>query len=135
MLENFLNNKIVHLLAYFLGFILIWVWVLNIFVFDKLVLDDNYFISIKILSAFFGIYILNYIYRDSKNILDFISDSRLLFLVALFFLVYTIFYIITWEKKMAEDFSIKAYYFLIWWVFLEILKNIFLEKLNKNTES
>ena len=128
MLEKILNNKIIYLAIYFLGFIVFWILIFNMIFADKIVLNESYLYLFKGLSVVLGVYILSYIFKDSKDIFDFVSDSRLLFLVALVFLVYTVFYLIIWDEKIAESYSIKAYYFLIWWVLLEILKNIFSEK-------
>lgn len=128
MFDKILNHKITYLIAFFIAFILFWVILLSWIIPKKIIIPGSFIILLKIFIWFLWIYLLNYIFSDSKNFFDFISDSRLLFWVALIFLIFTIFNIVIWEKKIAEEFSVKAYYFLVWWVWLEILKNIFLEK-------
>ncbi len=56
-------------------------------------------------------------------------DPRLSFLLALFLLCYTVLFILIEDKKIAEQLSIYAYYFLIIWVWLEITENLFFKKI------
>jgi len=61
-------------------------------------------------------------------------DSRISFSIALILLLYVIFYISFWDQKIAENLSIYAYYFLVIWVWIEILSNIFDKNINLITE-
>lgn len=83
-------------------------------------------IFLTIIILFLNLEIINFL------ILEFIAfslifklDSRISFLIALFLLIYTVLFIILWDKKIAETTSIYAYYFLIIWVWLEITTNLF----------
>jgi hypothetical protein len=97
--------------------------------------NKNFYLRIFIFSLitffliFFNISIINFL------ILIFILfsflfnlDSRITFLIALILLFYTVYSIWIWNKKLAETFSIYAYYFLIIWVFQEIIISLFFYK-------
>jgi len=61
--------------------------------------------------------------EKSKNLL--IIDSRYIFLIALVLLIYTPIYIYLWNKELAENLSIYAYYLLLIWVIYEIVSSKF----------
>ena len=144
LLEKFTFNKD----YFYFVHMIVWIWIINILRFiykENLGNTKNSFIENTFLKFFIlwlviiWLYTLTNLTIISIWILLFITtaiiffiDSRYSFLIALVFLIYTPFYLILWDKKIAEQLSIYAYYFLIIWVWLEIIYNIFNEKLLKN---
>jgi len=113
-------------------------WIITIYVLHMLYKDieihniDYYYIFKKSL-IFIIIWVLLYSYLSLINYLItlfivfsiiFINDWRISFLIALLLLLYTVFHITIWDKKLAEQFSIYAYYFLVIWVWIEILSSV-----------
>lgn len=58
---------------------------------------------------------------SEKYKINFLIDSRYLFLIALILLIYTPIHLYFENKELAEELSIYSYYFLVIWVFYEII--------------
>lgn len=63
----------------------------------------------------------------------FIIDSRVSFSIALFLFGFTPIYLVIWQNDIAESISVYAYYFLVIWVIISIIENIFIKKLDNNS--
>lgn len=113
---NFLTSKTVLTIVYFVAFILITLVVLNTVYPDKISFKQEYIYLLHFIVLYIDIYLILYIYKTK----DFFVDSRFLFLIALNLLIYTPFYIILKQQKIAEQLSIYAYYSMVLWVVCEI---------------
>jgi len=126
-LLNFLKNRLVLTFVFFVAFVLLSLVILYSLYPDKLWFSKNYFYLLHFLVIYLDIYLVLYIWKTK----DFIIDSRFLFLIALNLLIYTPFYIILKQQKIAEQLSIYAYYVLVLWVIFEIALNTLLSKFKK----
>jgi len=131
-------DKILKLLTHklFLAFILFFVFillllvVLNSFFSDQIPFQKEYLYLVHFLVIYLDLYLILYIWKTK----DFIIDSRYLFLIALNLLIYTPFYIILKQHRIAEQLSVRAYYALVAWVVFEIIITILLPKLKNNEQ-
>lgn len=97
-----------------------WLFIKNIF------LQFSLLLLILIWIYFlFNLSLINYliIWFIISSII-FSIDSRISFSIALILLFYVVFYISSWDNKTAEKLSIYTYYFLVIWVWLEILSSL-----------
>ena len=126
ILNIILNNKLIKLIIYFIAFIIIWIVLLNLILWDKFKFDTNYLILVHILAMYIWLYLFNYILSDeNNNFIKAILSPRIIFWICVIVLLYTIIYIVIWDKEIAETLSINMYYLLILWVILEIIYLIF----------
>jgi hypothetical protein len=100
--------------------------VIYFYITKKTPINSNFLYLFWILILPFFDKIIDFIKNDLKKI--FFLDSRISFLIALYLLCYTVLFIFVEDKKIAEKLSIYAYYFLIIWVWLEIIENLFFNK-------
>ena len=129
-LLNFLQSRLIILLITFVWFIIFLLIILNSFYPTKIPFKIEYLYLVYFIAFYLDIYLILYIWKTK----DFILDSRYLFLIALNLLIFTPFYIILKQHKVAEQLSIYAYYALVAWVVFEIILNILSNKLKKNEQ-
>jgi len=129
-IENFLTNKLLLILIFFVWFILLTLVILNSFYPEQVPFYKNYLYLLHFLVVYLNLYLIIYILKTQ----DFWFDSRYFFLIALNLLIYTPFYIILKQQKIAEQLSIWAYYAMVWWVVFEIIIMILNTKFKKNEQ-
>ncbi len=127
---NFLQNRFLVLIIMFIGFVIFLLIILNSFYPDKIPFKTEYLYLVYFLVFYLDLYLILYIWKTK----DFILDSRYLFLIALNLLIFTPFYIILKQQKIAEQLSVYAYYAMVAWVVFEIIINILLNKFKKNEQ-
>jgi len=93
----------------FFVFILFLLIILNLFNPEYIPFKNEYIYLVHFLIIYLNLYLILYIWKTKK----FILDSRYLFLIALDLLIYTPFYILLKQQKIAEQLSIWAYYTLV----------------------
>jgi len=125
-----LTSKILLLIVLFIFFILILLVLLTSFYKSKFIFEPKYLYLLHFLVVYLDLYLIIYIWKTK----DTIFDSRWFFLIALNLLIYTPFYLILQQKKIAEQLSIWAYYAMVWWVVWEIILMILTSKFNKNEQ-
>jgi hypothetical protein len=108
-LLTILTNRLALLFIYFMVFVLLVLIILNSFYPVQIPFKKEYLYLLDFLVIYLDIYLVLYIWKTK----DFILDSRFAFLVALNLLIYTPFYIILKQQKLAEQLSIWAYYMLV----------------------
>ncbi len=123
-----LQHRITVTFVLFFVFILFSLVVLNSFYPDQITFKKQYLYLVHFLVIYMDMYLILYIWKTK----DFILDSRYLFLIALNFLIYTPFYIILKQQKIAEQLAIRAYYAMVLWVIFEIFLMFLIPKFKKN---
>ena len=129
-IQKFLTSRLVLTYVLFVWFILLALVVFNSFYPKQVPFKKEYLYLVHFLVVYLNIFLLIYIWQTK----DCIIDSRYLFLAALNLLIYTPFYLILKEKKIAEQLAIYAYYCMVWWVVLEIILMILSSKKSKWTQ-
>lgn len=128
---NIINSKKTQIFIWIISVILLIIIILNSIYPQKIEFNNYYMIITHIIALYWFIQIINLIYNENWNQFKYIFlDSRIFFLIALLFLFYTPFYLILENKKIAEELSIYAYYFLVIWVIYEIVLSKFEKKIN-----
>lgn len=127
---KFMENRVIVTFILFFLFILIFLIVLNSFYSNTVPFKKEYLYLLHFLVFYLDVYLVLYIWKTK----DFILDSRFVFLIALNLLIYTPFYIILNQQKIAEQLSIRAYYVMVVWVLLEMFLTILNSKLKKNEQ-
>ena len=125
---SFLESRIVVTFISFFVFVLFSIIILHSFYPDKVTFEKEYLYLVHFLVFYLDIYLILYVWKTK----DFILDSRYLFLVALNLLIYTPFYLILKEQKIAEKLSIWAYYAMVGWVVWEIIVMFLTSKSKEN---
>ncbi len=148
ILKNFIKDFSININDYYLFFILLLPFldkIIEFFKQDFLEENKNFLNKKKLIKKFFIFFIFSLFLSFFKiSLLSFLVwifilfslifnlDTRFSFLISLVLLVYTPFLIFFKDNKLAESFSIYAYYFLIIWVLLEIFNNLVFKQNNKN---
>jgi len=129
-IEKILTNKLLLTLIFFVWFILLTLVILNSFYPEQVPFYKNYLYLLHFLVVYLNLYLIIYILKTQ----DFWFDSRYFFLIALNLLIYTPFYIILKQQKIAEQLSIRAYYAMVAGVIVEILLMILESKFKNNAK-
>jgi hypothetical protein len=104
-----LTSRLVLLIVFFIAFVLLVLVILNSFYPDKFPFSIQYLYLLHFLVIYLNLYLIIYIWKTK----DTVFDSRWFFLVALNLLIYTPFYLILDQKKIAEQLAIRAYYAMV----------------------
>ena len=127
---NFLQSRLVVLFVLFICFVLVLLFIFNLLFPYKITFEPQYLYLLYLLLFYLNLYLVLYIWKTK----DFVLDSRYLFLIALNLLIFTPFYIVLKQQKIAEQLSIWTYYILFIGVIYEIILNILAGKLKKNEQ-
>jgi len=147
ILSSFFNIKLDNSILYLFSFV--FIFVVNFIIreiqkdFSSLNFNFQWVNVIKyliiIIYVFWGYKYLDWIFINKVIIWYilvsalFLIDSRISFAIALFLLSFTPIYLLIWQNEIAESISIYAYYFLLIWVIIGIIENIFIKKLDNNS--